>query len=741
MSAIQRIVDFARSQKRDVLLETEGMEILQALGVSVPARVRVSGSSDVVDLGAFPGERVVVKVVSDEILHKSDVGGVEIVSRTPEAVRSSIAAMEARFKGRYRVDGYSINQFVAYDRSLGGEFLVGVRQTEDFGPVVTVGAGGIYTEFLSEQFRPGRDVAILSPATIDPSDHAAIESALSEVAIVRLATCGLRGQKPRVAMRAVVAVVSKFLAFARDYVPSVFSEFEVNPMVALDGELYALDALGKLGTPVPGQVAKPVHKIDQLLHPKSIGIIGVGSDPLNPGRIILGNMLFQGFPADNVAVIKPGTDAIDGCRCYPDLASVSGTLDLLILVVSAAQVPGIVTEATEKRKAESIIVIPGGLEEKSGTEAIVARMREALLAARTSEWQGPVINGGNCLGIRSMPGRYNTFFIPEFKLPLPSGQVAPIALISQSGAFGISRLNKISGLNPKYALSVGNQMDLTVGDYLAYLKDDREISLHAVYVEGFKPGDGLKFLQSARSITERGGTVILYRAGRTAAGAQASASHTASIAGNYPVTRELCRQAGVVLADTIEDFEDLVKLYSYLGTPRSGRRLAAVSNAGFECVAMADRLGSFELCEFSPETHSRLACVFKNARISEIVDIHNPLDLTPMSNDAAYEETVHAVLEDTGVDAAIVGCVPLTPAIQALEKDPAVHREDLAAENAIGPRLARVRASSAKPWVAVVDGGEIYDGLVRYLESAQIPVFRTADRALRIFGIYLSQDR
>jgi acyl-CoA synthetase (NDP forming) len=134
-------------------------------------------------------------------------------------------------------------------------------------------------------------------------------------------------------------------------------------------------------------------------------------------------------------------------------------------------------------------------------------------------------------------------FIPEYKLAASTAEASPVAIISQSGAFAISTTSKLTGVNPKYSISVGNQMDLTIGDYLTYLKDDPDITIFAVYVEGFAALDGLSFLKSASEITASGRTVILYRAGRTPAGATASSSHTASIAGDYTVTRELCRSA------------------------------------------------------------------------------------------------------------------------------------------------------------------------------------------------------
>jgi acyl-CoA synthetase (NDP forming) len=369
----------------------------------------------------------------------------------------------------------------------------------------------------------------------------------------------------------------------------------------------------------------------------------------------------------------------------------------------------------------------------------VARMGAALAQSRRSAWGGPVINGGNCLGIRSVPGRYDTTFIPEYKLPVPKGAPSRLAIISQSGAFAVSKASKLGTVNPRYSVTLGNQMDLTVGDYLTYLKDDAAIDVFAVYVEGFRPLDGLRFLQASRAITAQGRTVILYKAGRTPAGAQASASHTASIAGDYAVMRGLCTGAGVVVAESVDDFEDLVVLFSGLGRRRvSGWRLAAVSNAGFECVAIADSLGRFTLPPFGPESAGTLEAIFVRSRIDKVVDVHNPIDLTPMTGDDAYADTVRALLDDTEYDAVVVGIVPLTAALNTLPPGDG-HREDLARPDGIVARLAALRRDGGKPWVVVVDAGAIYDPMARALEAVGIPTFRTADRALRLLNVYCAE--
>ena len=122
------------------------------------------------EAGTLPGDRVVVKVISPEILHKSDVGGVKVVANDAHAIAEAIRDMEERLGGPWhvgtgvsRISGYTINEFIPYDRSLGHELLLGLRWTGDFGAVVTFGPGGIYTEFLAQNFKVGRGAAIFSP--------------------------------------------------------------------------------------------------------------------------------------------------------------------------------------------------------------------------------------------------------------------------------------------------------------------------------------------------------------------------------------------------------------------------------------------------------------------------------------------------------------------------------------------------------------------------------------------------
>jgi acyl-CoA synthetase (NDP forming) len=192
----------------------------------------------------------------------------------------------------------------------------------------------------------------------------------------------------------------------------------------------------------------------------------------------------------------------------------------------------------------------------------------------------------------------------------------------------------------------------------------------------------------------------------------------------------------VLLAGDFEEFEDLLRLAVALrGRMLAGLRLGAVSNAGFECVAVADCQGPFTFPEPAATTRAAVTAVLAARRLEGIVGVRNPLDLTPITDDAGFAAAVEAVLADPAVDLGLVGAVPLTPALATLATGPG-HSEDAGAPESLGPRLARLYAGTTKAWVVVVDGGARYDPLASLLEGEGLAVFRRADRAMRALGAY-----
>jgi acyl-CoA synthetase (NDP forming) len=469
-----------------------------------------------------------------------------------------------------------------------------------------------------------------------------------------------------------------------------------------------------------------------------MAIMGVSAKGMNPGRIILRNTLAEGFPPHRIWVVKPGQAELDGCTCVDSLEDLPERVDTLVLAIPASDVPEAVAEAVFGERARSIVLIPGGLGEAEGTGDRVDSIRRTLAEARARGLPDVPLNGGNCLGIRSARARTNSLFIPRYKLSFPDKTPDPLAFISQSGAFAVARLSAWPELNPQLVATVGNQVDVTVGDYLEAVLERPEIRVTALYVEGFRPADGRRVLRAARALRDQGRAVVIYRAGRTAAGKEASASHTASLAGDAVVTASACRAAGALVADTLEEFDGLVSVSLALGErPLRGRRLAALSNAGFECVALMDHAAGLDMAEFNPETVGRIQGQLDRAGVGEIVRAANPLDLTPMMGDEGFEALVRAVLEDEAVDLALVGCVPLTGALDTLPAG-AGHEESLLDPGSLAQRLVRLWRETTIPWAAVVDGGPRFDPMVTILQKAGMPVFRSGDQAARILSSYAS---
>ena len=765
-----RVLEEAERDGRDFLLETEVYEVLKEAGIPAPRHIFIPAGKAVTrtDLRALGTGQVVVKIVSPLVVHKSDVGGVAFAKAEAADVNKACAAMlrnvplryigwEKKRRGgaagrspsmkavRESIRGFLVAEKVAFDDvGFGSEILLGLRNSREFGPVLTVGGGGVDVEYMNERFREGRGVAIASAHLLDAAKAPGL---LEPLAFYGKLAAEFRGRKPLVAPRVLIETLLRFRDLAAAFspfatgTPYVLEEAEVNPFVVRRGRLVPLDGVCRFSRAKTAVPARPAEAIGHLLKPASIGIIGV-SEKMNLGHIILNNTLANGFPRESLVVVKPGLDAIEGCRCVPSVEAMPWTVDLFVLTLAADQCYDIMRDLVEYEKARSVIIIAGGMGEKEGGASIEGRIRELLREGRRSGKITPVVNGGNCLGVASKPGRYDTTFIPEHKLPRPKSAHSDMAVVSQSGAFMICRMSKLPAIEPLFAISLGNQLDLTASDYLTYLKDDPEVRLFSVYMEGFMAGDGLAFAKAIRGITDSGRTVLVYKAGRSAEGRSATSSHTASVAGDYGVFRAVCEQAGAIVAEDLFEFESFMKGLACLGGREVlGRRVGLISNAGFECVMLADNLkngAGLDLAAFSAETQERIVGILRPLGIDKLQDVHNPLDVTPVADDAVFVECSRAILEDAGVDCAVISNVPLTPAQQTLPAGPG-HREDLSRPGSFASRTIDLFRTTAKPLVVNIDAGELYTPLADHLERAGIPVFRRSDEAVRFLRMYVSR--
>jgi acyl-CoA synthetase (NDP forming) len=769
---IHEILSAAHAEGRTSLYEHECYGLQEAIGAeAAPANrlIPIGQRPTAADLDHLNGDKVVLKVVSPDITHKTEAKGVRIVAREIGAVEAAFDLMMREVPETYgaylenhegevprdlagrrghgleqritdRIVGILLCSFMPTDsQGFATELFVGIRHTEEFGPIISAGLGGVEMELLASQTKKGAAVAIAPTGTIDGAQF--FHLFRSTLSYDRLSGA-MRGSRRLLddailieCFQAFIDTANHFSAMKPDAAFHL-EEMEVNPFAASGGRMAPLDGVCRFRPAEPRHEARPIDKIGSLLKPQSAAIIGVSERSQNMGRIILGNILAGGFDGDSVCVVHPTASDIDGVPCVASVNELPAKVDLFVVAVGADQVVPVIDDLIEHDKANAVILIPGGIGEKEGSQDLELDLKNRIREAHLRKSGGPLFLGGNSLGVISHPGRYDTMFIPGSKLAKSRGaHDRKFCFISQSGAFIISTLSDEPWLDPAYALSIGNQIDLTAGDLLAYIKDDPKIDVFAVYMEGFQPYDGHAFAAAVKETVALGKDVIFYKAGRTSEGRSATAGHTASVAGDYAVCENAITQAGAFVASDFGEFSDFLRVTLPLrGKSASGNRLAAVSNAGYESVGMADSIRSngaeLVLPAFEAPTEEALGKILSDNRLDGLVDVKNPFDVTPMAGDTAYADMIVEVLADPGIDAAVVGIVPLTPALQTLAPGEG-HNESILDPGSIAQLLPGAAAASDKPVVAVIDSGALFDPMADALKSGGLPVFRAADRAVR----------
>ena len=210
-----------------------------------------------------------------------------------------------------------------------------------------------------------------------------------------------------------------------------------------------------------------------------------------------------------------------------------------------------------------------------------------------------------------------------------------------------------------------------------------------------------------------------------AEGKSAASGHTASIAGDYSVYKAIMQDAGAIVANDFCEFEDMLKLMVMLDKFNADtKELAIISNAGFEAVGMADGLGSAKIAKLKQDTKEKVQAILKEAKLDQILSVHNPLDVTPSANDKVYMACFKAMMADTKVGFCVLSCIPMTPAIKSIK--------DELGPDSLFYMVEEYAKQSTKPFVVVVDSGYLYDAACSVVKS--VPVLREADRAIKVIS-------
>ena len=535
--------------EKKFLPEFEGFQILKQNGISVPEYEFVTSHEEAVTAAERIGYPVVIKVVSPQVIHKSDAGGVALNLSSPEAVKAALVQMDNRVKSTVldaEISGYMVVREVA----AGTEFLIGGRTDPSFGKIITVGMGGILVELLHD-----------FSMRVLPVSYDQYQEMIREMSGYKLIT-GFRGRKP-LDEEALVTLLHKAgtMFFENDEI----IEFDINPVILYEKGAFAVDARiyvksGETSVAKPPVILPPVPDI---LHPKSIAVVGASKTPGKVGYAVFRNLLnFKG----KLYPVNPQAEDILGIPVYKTLSDIPEPVEMVVVAIPAPKVPEIIHEAG-KLGAKVAVILTAGFRE-TGEEG--RKLEDELL--RVARETGIRIVGPNCLGIIIPPLELNATF--DVQSPL-SGQ---IGFISQSGAiittvldWSISRRIGFSSV-----ISVGNQSDMGFIEYLQVLDQDPTTYAIILYVEEIR--DGRNFIKYASTMRGRK-PIIALKSGSSERGQEAASSHTGSLAGSFETYIAAFRQAGVIPAFSLNEAFDIARLAVSEGYPR-GKRTIILTNAG-----------------------------------------------------------------------------------------------------------------------------------------------------------------
>jgi acyl-CoA synthetase (NDP forming) len=625
------------------------------------------------------------------------------------------------------------------------ELRITLNRTREFGMVICAGLGGPNFDLYEGNFKMDRATVYAATELTDAVDFLRLFK--RTFAYQKLSSVAALGEQ-RPADRQLLGCFEQLLALANGFsrgasdAPFVLRRLVLNP-VQVGAQLNVQAAHCEFEVPTVGPLPRPIHKIDKLIHPASIGIIGVSSSNMNFGRIILKNLIGSGYDKSRLTIIRPGETEIDGVGCVESLKTLDHKLDLLIVAVAASAVYPLVDEIIETDSVESVMLIPGSLGETQASREPAAALAQRINAAHGKPGGGPVFLGANCLGVVSHPGCYDSWFIPMERLPKPQKKPERNSvMLSQSGAFMITRLSQNPWLDPRYMLALGNQTDLTHGDMLEYFAGLPEIHTLGVYIEGFKDLDGLAFAKAVRKAVLKGKQVVVYKSGRTAPAKGGVMGHTASVAGDAALFESVVRQAGAIVAEDFSSFDDLFYIAGALHEKTiGGRRLGAISGAGFEAVGVADSIESdnfsMEMGALEPDTVRRVEEILVTKKLNALVEVRNPIDINPGADDEAHLQVVQAFLQDPNIDAVVVGLDPTAPSVRALQVSrlrPGFDINDPQSTVHLMPALVQ---HNDKPVIGIVDGGQLYDAMSAALMDQGVCIFRNCARGTRALVRYV----
>lgn len=447
-----------------------------------------------------------------------------------------------------------------------------------------------------------------------------------------------------------------------------------------------------------------VHKLDSIFKPSSVAVVGATEKVGAVGRAIVENLLEGGFPGP-IHLVNPKRAELFGLPCYPSLSEIGKPFDLVVIAVPIALADKVIEEAGRLGAGGAIVISAGGRE--VGEEG--ARIEQSILAAARAA--GMRLLGPNCLGITVPGAKLNASFAPHMCLP------GSVALISQSGAVNTFMLSRAleAKIGFSHFISIGSMADVDFADLIDYLGEDPGVTSILLYIEALK--NVRKFMSAARAVS-RVKPILVVKAGRSAAGAKAAASHTGSLVGDDEVYDAAFSRAGIIRVKSLGELYDCVQALAKQPRPK-GPRIAILTNAGGPGVMAADALKDWDRtpAELDDATIEAL-----NGVLPAAWSHGNPVDILGDAPAERYCAAADILLAAPEVDSLMTVLAP-----QALT-DPT--------EVAAGV-ITALRESKTPSCAVWMGGADVAEG-VRLLNEAGIPTYETPERAVATL-MYMAQ--
>ena len=477
-----------------------------------------------------------------------------------------------------------------------------------------------------------------------------------------------------------------------------------------------------------------VKQLNAYFKPSSVAVVGATKRINKAGHVIFKNFVEnkrRGVFKGEIYPINPNEDSILGFECHPTLRGVEGEIELVVIVVPAKVVPDIMKDAVAK-KVKATVIISSGFGEIGNHEL----ENQVLTIARKA---GIRILGPNCLGVFDTRTGVDMLFLPETKILMTGDEViatprpipGEIAIVTQSGAFGVSALDYLTGrqIGISKFVSFGNKCDVTETEMLHYLLYDDETRAILLYVEDIK--SGRDFIKVATKVTKKK-PIVAIKSGRSEAGARAAASHTGAIAGSDRIYDAVFAQTGILRAKDMEEFFDAGKAL-VMQPPAAGINVGVITDAGGPGIMAVDEceLKGLTVKRFSEKTMRKFEKLKEEGRLPKFATNLNPADITGSGTSEMFELVTEILFQDPEICGIIMLGLHHTPALQ----------EDFI------DRVAKVSSKYRKPIVAC-DIGETEMALyTRFrFDKLEIPAYSSPEDAARAmnalvrYGLYLKKN-